>query len=265
MRTAARVAAACRSGLATPLASCTTTATPDCCVNADLFGSLAAAWLDTPVAVAGVEHEQAADLCVGTPPPLPTSGREFWSVRLGGHGRCGSTGPLVGVEQASLSAVTVAAGLAGAPTGTGPRGQSPRPVRARRRIPISLAAYERAFEAKVRWDAGKHADTDELDFPPRYRVDDDGALRTDYTLVPLPRTAVVYTEVTVHVPVPGLKTPYSLVIVELDEVGVRALVKVTSAEPGSVASATAAAWCCAGWRCAPGCRTTATHSNRKPF
>jgi len=34
--------------------------------------------------------------------------------------------------------------------------------------------------------------------------------------------------------VPGLKTPYALVIVELDEVGVRALVKVTGAEPDTV-------------------------------
>jgi uncharacterized OB-fold protein len=39
----------------------------------------------------------------------------------------------------------------------------------------------------------------------------------------------------VQIPVPGLKTPYSLVIVELDDVGVRALVKVTGAEPGTVA------------------------------
>jgi uncharacterized OB-fold protein len=101
-------------------------------------------------------------------------------------------------------------------------------------IPISLAAYERAFEAKVRWEAGRFADSDDLDFPPRYRVGVDGALTTDYELVPLPRTGTVYTETTVHMPVPGLKTPYSLVIVELDGVGVRALVKVTGVEPGSI-------------------------------
>ena len=49
-----------------------------------------------------------------------------------------------------------------------------------------------------------------------------------------PRTGTVYTETTVHMPVPGLRTPYSLVIVELDGVDVRALVKVTGAEPGTV-------------------------------
>ena len=101
-------------------------------------------------------------------------------------------------------------------------------------IPISLAAYERAFEAKVRWEAGHFADSEQLDFPPRYRVGADGSLATDYELVPLPRTGTVYTETTVHMPVPGLKTPYSLVIVELDGVGVRALVKVTGAQPGTV-------------------------------
>ncbi|HEY9313149.1 Zn-ribbon domain-containing OB-fold protein, partial [Williamsia sp.] len=101
-------------------------------------------------------------------------------------------------------------------------------------IPISLAAYERAFEAKVRWEAGQFADSDELDFPPRYRVRADGALATDYELVPLPRTGTVYTETTVHIPVPGLRTPYSLVIVQLDGVDVRALVKVTGAPAGTV-------------------------------
>ena len=109
-------------------------------------------------------------------------------------------------------------------------------------IPISLAAYERAFEAKVRWEAGRFQlsgetddDTDvELDFPPRYRVGEHGGLSTDYELIPLPRTGTVYTETTVHIPVPGLRTPYSLVIVELDGVGVRALVKVTGAAPGTV-------------------------------
>ncbi|OBA96279.1 hypothetical protein A5662_18035 [Mycobacteriaceae bacterium 1482268.1] len=101
-------------------------------------------------------------------------------------------------------------------------------------IPISLAAYERAFEAKVRWEAGHFADADQLDFPTRYRVGDDGTLATRYELVPLPRTGTVYTETTVHIRVLGLRTPYSLVIVEQDGVGVRALVKATGVQPGTV-------------------------------
>ncbi len=125
-------------------------------------------------------------------------------------------------------------GGTGEPAGTAAR---PRPASIRiaeGEIPISLAAYERAFEAKVRWEAGRFADSETLDFPPRYRVDADGTLNTGYSLVDLPRTGTVYTEVTVHVPVPGLSTPYSLVVVELDDVGVRALVRVTGAEAGTV-------------------------------
>ncbi|WP_102142327.1 Zn-ribbon domain-containing OB-fold protein [Mycobacterium hubeiense] len=200
-----------------------------------LMASLAEAWLDTPVLVAGVDHDKAAQLCVGEPARLPTVGASSSLFALAALAESDTIGPLVAVEQASLSGITVARGEA----------QLHRRERAARPMPdgvvtpgaelaISLAAYERAFEAKVRWEAGKYADSDELDFPPRYRVGGDCALATDYELVPLPRTGTVYTEVTVQIPVPGLRTPYSLVIVELDGVGVRALVKVTGAEPGSV-------------------------------
>ncbi|MGW0040220.1 OB-fold domain-containing protein [Rhodococcus sp. NPDC003348] len=199
------------------------------------LASLKASWMDTPVAVAGVRHEQAAALCTGNPPPLPTSGASAGLFALAAMAETRTTGPMVGVEQASLSGITVAEGevhihrcepeVREYTECTHVPGAD---------IPISLAAYERAFEAKVRWEAGKHRDSETLDFPPRYRVGDDGTLGTDYELVPLPRTGTVYTGVTVHFPVPGLKTPYTLAIVELDGVGVRALVKVTGADPGSV-------------------------------
>jgi uncharacterized OB-fold protein len=200
-----------------------------------LVASLEAAWLDTPAAVAGVDHSRAVELCIGEPAPLPTTGASSGLFALAAMGDVGTAGPLVAVEQAILSGLTVVSGIARISR----REPAVRPVPERTfvpgaDIPISLAAYERAFEAKVRWEAGKYADGDELDFPPRYRVDDDGVLSTHYELVPLPRTGTVYTEVTVHVPVPGLNTPYSLVIVELDGVDVRALVKVTGAEPGTV-------------------------------
>lgn len=206
-----------------------------------LIASLAAAWLDTPVAVAGVDHERATDLCLGDPPALPTAGASSSLFALAGLAERGVTGPLVAVEQAILSGITVGDGSARIHR----RESAPRPLPELRYvadgdIPISLAAYERAFEAKVRWEAGwfpnatVSGDSPELDFPPRYRVDDDGDLATDYELIPLPRTGIVYTETTVHLPVPGLRTPYSLVIVELDGVGVRALVKVTGAMPGTV-------------------------------
>jgi uncharacterized OB-fold protein len=200
-----------------------------------LVASLEAAWLDTPAHVAGVEHARSVELCVGDPPPLPTTGASASLFALAAMADAGTTGPLVAVEQASLSGITVSGGMAA----TTRREPQARPMPAGisvegAEIPISLAAYERAFEAKTRWEAGKFADSEELDFPPRYRLADDGALATDYELIALPRTGTVYTETTVHMPVPGLRTPYSLVIVELDAVGVRALVKVTGAEPGTV-------------------------------
>jgi uncharacterized OB-fold protein len=40
---------------------------------------------------------------------------------------------------------------------------------------------------------------------------------------------------TVHVPVPGLVSPYSLVLAELGDTGVRVLAQLTGAPPGSVA------------------------------
>ncbi len=181
------------------------------------LASLTTAWVDSPVVVAGIGRKDAAPLAIGETVALPTTGASSSLFALAAMAEAGTTGPLVGIEQASLSGITVADGSASVLR----RERAAQPLSdsgqlAAGEIPISLAAYERAFEAKVRWEAGKFSDSDELDFPPRYRVDHDGTLKTDYTFVELPRTGVVYTEVTVHVPVPGLKTPYTLVIVELE-------------------------------------------------
>ncbi|MBB5915592.1 putative OB-fold protein [Nocardia transvalensis] len=200
-----------------------------------LVASLSAAWLDTPVAVAGVDHKQAAAQCL-TPPRLPTQGASSGLFALAWMAEHGEDGLLVGVEQANLSGVTVVPGDTEVRrTEPAARTQPAGDYIPGGDLPISLAAYERAFEAKVRWEAGRHGDSAELDFPPRYRVGPDGVLSTDYTLVPLPRTGTVYAETTVRIPVPGSRSPYSLVLVELDEVGVRALAKVTGADPGAVA------------------------------
>ncbi|MGV0794110.1 OB-fold domain-containing protein [Mycolicibacterium sp. XJ1819] len=200
-----------------------------------LIASLEAAWLDVPAAIAGVEHSRAVELTTGDQPALPTLGASASLFALAGMAERDRTGPLVAVEQASLSGVTVIGGVAELHR----REPAARPLPdrdcvARADLPISLAAYERAFEAKTRWEAGRFPGSAALDFPPRYRLADDCTLSTGYELIPLPRTGRVYTETTVQMPVPGLRTPYSLVIVELDGVDVRALVKVTGAEPGTV-------------------------------
>jgi uncharacterized OB-fold protein len=190
---------------------------------------------DRPLALAGVDAKQAAAVCAGQPPALPTTGASsaLFALAVLAQGR--SSGPLFAAEQATVAGAQVGDGLAAV------RRQEP-PARAvpnttltpGKDIPVSLAAYDRAFEPKVRFEAARQAETGELDFPPRYRVGQDGALHTGYTLVPLPRTGTVYTGVTVRIPVPGLPAPYSLVIVELDDVGVRVLARVTGAEAGTV-------------------------------
>jgi uncharacterized protein len=197
------------------------------------LGSLRA---DKPLALAGVDARQAAAVCAGQPPALPTTGASSGLFALAALAQARSAGPLFAVEQATVTGVQVGDGVAVV------RRVEPaaRPLPAStftpgKEIPVSLAAYDRAFSAKVRFEAGRQAGTGELDFPPRYRIGTDGALHTDYTLVPLPRTGTVYTGVTVRIPVPGLSTPYSLVIVELDGVDVRVLARVTGAPPGAVA------------------------------
>ncbi|HEY6492557.1 MAG TPA: OB-fold domain-containing protein [Trebonia sp.] len=199
------------------------------------LAQLTADTADRPLALAGVDPRQAAAVCAGQPPALPTTGASSALFALAALAESRSPGLLLAAEQAMLSGVQVGDGVAqvrrAEPPAQPPAAGTFTPGK---EIPISLAAYDRAFTAKVRFEAGQQAATGELDFPPRYRVGPDGALHTDYTLVPLPRTGTVYTGVTVRIPVPGLETPYSLVIVELDDVGVRVLARVTGAAPGTV-------------------------------
>jgi uncharacterized OB-fold protein len=199
-----------------------------------ILASLAAAGAEKPLALAGVDARQAAAVCAGQPPVLPTTGASSALFALAALAESRSSGSLFAAEQATVTGVAVGDGTADVRRDEpAPRAPFKAAFTPGKEIPVSLAAYERAFEPKVRWEAAKQA-SGELDFPPRYQVGQDGVLHTDYTLVPLPRTGTVYTGVTVRVPVPGLPTPYSLVIVELDEVGVRVLARVTGAEPGTV-------------------------------
>jgi uncharacterized OB-fold protein len=103
-------------------------------------------------------------------------------------------------------------------------------------IPISLAAYARAFEPKIRWEAAVFEERPGIDtapqFPPRVRVDDNGVLADRYRLEPLPRTGTVYTQTTIRIPVPDLPSPYSLAVVQLDGSPVRVLLKITGVPAG---------------------------------
>jgi uncharacterized protein len=187
-----------------------------------------------PVAVAGIGPKEAAGLCEGTPPTLPTLGASSPVFALAALVEDRRAGLVVALEQASLSAVDV-------------KPLAPRLARvARPGLPLSSAtpaagpdikfaftAYERAFESKVRWEAARCVSCGTLALPPRWRCLGCGR-EGGHELVPLPRRAVVYTTTTIHTPVPGLTTPYSLAVVALDGVDVRALVTVTDALPGTV-------------------------------
>ena len=98
-----------------------------------------------------------------------------------------------------------------------------------------MFTLERAFDAKLRLEAAKCRTCGTLAYPHRYRCLECGAEDVDTDIVPLPRDAVIYSLSTIRVPVPGLTIPYTVVIAEMGDSGVRLLVKLTGAPPASVA------------------------------
>jgi uncharacterized OB-fold protein len=198
--------------------------------------SLEAAGLDGKVAVvAGLKGKDAAQLTEGRPPTLPTGGASAALFAVATLAERGDGGRVLAVEQAAVAIAEVSG--ARVPV----RRDEPvaQPVAAGRFLPgpdiaISLAAYDRAFEAKLGLKAARCQACATLSYPPRYRCLGCGS-EEPTELVDLPREAEVYTCATIHVPVPGLTTPYTLAVVELDDTGVRVLVQLTGAPAGSVA------------------------------
>jgi uncharacterized OB-fold protein len=150
-----------------------------------------------------------------------------------------TAGLLLAVEQSSVTAAEVTVGAGEVPVRRDEvrAGALPKALLAAGNgIPISLAAYARAFEPKLRWEAAVFEERPGIDtapqFPPRVRVDDTGVLAADYRLEALPRTGTVYTQTTIRIPVPDLPSPYSLAVVQLDDSPVRVLLKVTGVPAG---------------------------------
>ncbi len=151
----------------------------------------------------------------------------------------GDQGLMIAVEQASVSVAELALDAA---TARITRDEFPPRELPKSRvadgvgIPISMPAYARAFEPKIRWEAAIFDESPGIDsapqFPPRLRVNNAGQLATEYRLEPLPRTGTVYTHTTVRIPVPDLPSPYSLAVVQLDGSPVRVLLKVTGVPAG---------------------------------
>jgi uncharacterized protein len=186
-------------------------------------------------AVAGLGRREAAPLTERDPPRLPTSGASAAVFALAVVGEGGVGGRLLAVEQAAVAAVDLGRGKVDvsrhepAPSSMPPGQRSAGPD-----ISVSLAAYERAFDAKLRLEAARCRTCGTLSYPHRYRCLGCGS-EDPAELVELPRDAEVYTTATVHVPVPGLVTPYTLVLAELGDSGVRVLVRLTGAPAGAVA------------------------------
>ncbi len=186
------------------------------------------------VAAVGLPAKDAAALCEGDAPRVSTTGASSPVFALAALADARSSGLLLAFEQASMTAVDVSSGavtitrLEPAAQDVPKQRVTPGPE-----IRISLPAYERAFDAKVRLEAGRCPHCGTLALPPRYRCLGCGA-EGDAALAELPRDATVYTTTTIHTPVPGLATPYTIVIVDLGDTGVRLLAQVTGAPPGNV-------------------------------
>jgi uncharacterized OB-fold protein len=186
------------------------------------------------VAAVGLPVKDAAALCEGDAPRVSTNGASSPVFALAALADARTSGLLLAFEQATMTAVDVTAGAVTV-TRVEPTAQDlpKQRVTPGPEIRISLPAYERAFDAKVRLEAGRCPHCGTLALPPRHRCLGCGA-EGDAGLAELPRDATVYTSTTIHTPVPGLATPYTIVIVDLGDTGVRLLAQVTGAPPGNV-------------------------------
>ena len=202
-----------------------------------LVASLEAAWLDTPAAVAGVDHERAAELCIGNPPPLPTTGASASLFALAGMADAGTTGP-------------AGRGRAGDPVRH--HGHQRQRPQIHRREPAARPMPEGTFSRRRRHPdlagrlraglrgqsalGGRAISPTPTNWTSRRGTASAPTARwpptTSWCRCRAPARCTPRPRCTSRCP--GCETPYSLVIVELDGVGVRALVKVTGAEPGTV-------------------------------
>ncbi len=197
--------------------------------------SLARLGTPTAAVVAGLSGRDAAALCAAPPAALPTLGASATGFAIAALAASEAGGTLVAVDQATVAIAELASG----PIAVVRDEAAPQPTPASSftegsSVSISLPAYERAFDAKVRLEAARCASCGTLSLPPRLRCIECGHEGASER-VALPRVGEVYSLATVRVPVPGLVTPYTIIIAELGDTGVRTIVKLTGAPAGSVA------------------------------
>ena len=183
-------------------------------------------------AVAGLWAKDAAPLCLGAPPVLPTTGA---SAAIFALAALADGGRVLAVEQAAVVLVELGAGAVPVTRDEAAPSAVPKLRRgADADIAISLAAYERAYDAKLRLEAARCTTCGTYAYPRRFRCIACGSEAAADT-VALPRQAEVYSLATIHVPVPGLGVPYTVVLVELGDTGVRVLGRLTGTPVGTVA------------------------------
>jgi uncharacterized OB-fold protein len=191
---------------------------------------------DQPVvAVAGLAGRDAA-LVAKQAPALPATGASSPLFALAAMFDSGLSGRLAAIEQATVTIAELGAG-GGAVTVTRDE-RSARPVpkgsfTPGSDLPVSLSAFDRAFDPKLRLEAARCTECGTLSYPPRFRCLGCGAEQATKP-VALPRRAEIYTLATIRVPVPGLISPYTVTLVELGDSGVRLLVRLTGSDAGSV-------------------------------
>lgn len=186
-----------------------------------------------PLVVAGVGGKEGASWSMPGAPALPTLGASSALFAIAALAEAGKSGLVAAFEQGALSAANV--DVSGSVVLRNERPVQPpakRKVNPGENIKIALPAYSRAFESKVRWQAGKCTKCGTLALPPRHYC---LGCETDsvWEYAPLPYTGSIYTTTTVHVGVPSLISPYTLAVVQCDGVDVRSLMPVTDVPPST--------------------------------
>ena len=187
-----------------------------------------------PVATAGLDARDSAAICGRSTITLPTTGAASVGFLLAALISDNTTGTVLAAEQATLSLAELQAGAVRI-TRDEPSAQ---PLPNSNQAPgssvsISLSAYDRAFEFKLRLEAAACSACGSLSYPRRRRCINCGS-EEPTTNTALPRDGEIYSMATIRVPVPGLIGPYTVVIVDLGDSGVRTMVRLTAAPPGSV-------------------------------
>lgn len=197
-------------------------------------GSIEAAELPgKPLVIAGLGAKDAASWSAAGAPALPTQGASSVLFAIAALAEAGQNGLVAAFEQAAFAAANV--DVSGSTVRRIERPVQPvakRKLNPGENIKISLPAYTRAFDSKVRWQAGKCTKCGTLALPPRHYCLGCGA-DDSWEYTPLPFSGTVYTTTTVHVPVPALTTPYTMAVVQCDGSDVRCLMPVTDVPPGN--------------------------------